>query len=152
MATYMKFEGTKQGWIKGGATAAGWEGYIILDSLEFGLGHPIDANTHLAIGRKVARPLVVTKPVDNASPLLINCSNNNEVAKTVTIAYSRTGIDQKHSTYLTIVLKNATIQDFNFASSGEASSVERIMLVYTNLEFTWADGGIVGTVDAVAQT
>jgi type VI secretion system Hcp family effector len=148
----MKFEGAKSGWIKGEATASPCVDYITLNSLELGLGHPIDANTHLATGRQVVRPLVLTKTVDKSSPLLINSCATNEVARTVTFAYTRTGIENKLAVFLTVVLKNATVQDFNHVANADGSTLEKIALVFTTMDFTWTDGGIMASVDAIAPT
>lgn len=152
MAIYMKFEAARQGWIKGGSEATGWEGYIILRSLELGMGHPIDANTHLSTGRQVVRPIVVTKEVDNSSPLLITTCATNEVARTVTVAFVGTGTNVSHAAFMTVQLKNATIQDFNLVTHEDGSTVEKITLVFTTVEVTWIKGGIVASVDAIAPT
>jgi len=152
MAVYMKFTGQKSGWIKGEATAKDVVDFITLNSLELGLGHPMDAQSGLTTGRQVVRPIVVTKAVDKSSPLLMNSCSVNESATTVHFTYTRTGINGTVNTFLTVVLKNALIADFNHLALADGSSVEKLTLSFTSLDFTWTDGGVMASIDAIAPT
>jgi type VI secretion system Hcp family effector len=142
----------KSGAIKGGATETGNVGSITILSLDLGLGHPIDPATHLASGKQVIRPVVVTKEVDQASPLLLQSCYTNEVGKTCKFTCTRTDTNGQTAPYLTVELKNTTITDFNHTSGANDMGVERLTFNFTSLEFTWVNGGIVASIDMMAQT
>jgi type VI secretion system secreted protein Hcp len=152
MGIYLKYEGMKSGAIAGSATETSNVSSIIILSLELGLGHPVDPATHLASGKQVIRPIVVTKEIDKASPLLINSCYTNEVSKTCTFTYTRTDNEGKTVAYLTIAVKNATITDVNHTADRAGTGVERLTLNFTSFEFTWVTGGIMANVDMMAQT
>jgi type VI secretion system secreted protein Hcp len=149
MAIYAKIKGTKQGDLKGGVTSKGFDGQIQVHSVEWGVGSPRDVSTGLPTGRRVARPLQITTPMDRASPLLHTAVVNNE-ALTVTISYVVEG--EGHKAYATIVLTNAMIQNFNIASTFTGSDVETVTFTYTKIEFTWAEGGITSQDDWSSTT
>jgi type VI secretion system secreted protein Hcp len=150
MGIYLKYEGVKTGAITGAATEAGNVGSITITSLDFGLGHPIDPSTHLATGRQVVRPIVVTKEVDKASPLLLNSCYGNEFSKTCIFTYTRTDNTGKTTPYLTIAVKNAAITDFNHSANAQGNAVERLTFNFVSFEFTWITGGIMASVDMEA--
>ena len=144
MAIYAKIKGTKQGDLKGAVTASAYGGQIEVHTLEFGVGSPFDVSTGMPTGRRVARPVKITKPMDQSSPLLHTSAVNNESLK-VTFSYTIEG--QGHKAFATVELTNAMIRDFNVASSYTGSNVESISFTYTKIEFTWTEGGITSTDD-----
>jgi type VI secretion system Hcp family effector len=101
-------------------------------------------STGLPAGKRVARPVQITKPLDQSSPLLHQSCTTNE-SLTVDIAYVVEG--QGHRPYVTLSLTNAMIRDFNHETSFDGSSVERISFTYTKIEFTWVTGGIASVDD-----
>jgi type VI secretion system secreted protein Hcp len=147
MAIYGKIKGTKQGDLKGAVTAQAYSGQIEVNSVEWGVGSPRDVATGLPTGKRVARPVQITKPMDQSSPLLHNAVVNNE-SLTVTLSYTVEG--QGHKAFATVALTNAMIQNFNIAASDNGSNVETISFIYTKIEFTWTDGGITSTDDWMA--
>lgn len=144
MAIYAKIKGAKQGVLTGGVSAASFTGQIQVNSVDFGVGSPADVSTGLATGKRVARPLTITKPMDRSSPLLHQSCTTNE-SLTVDISYVVEG--QGHKPFATVSLTNAMIRDFNQEASFTGSSVETISFTYTKIEFTWVDGGIVSVDD-----
>jgi len=68
MAIYMNYNGKK---IKGNVTATGYEDWIELDSIQFGVGRGISMEVGNMANREATRPslseVVVTKMMDNAS-------------------------------------------------------------------------------------
>ena len=110
MAIYAQIKGAKQGALKGAVTAASFTGQIQVNTVEFGVGTPADVSTGLATGKRVARPVKITKPMDQSSPLLHTSAVTNE-SLTVTISYVVEG--QGHKAYATVALTNAMIRDFN---------------------------------------
>jgi type VI secretion system secreted protein Hcp len=149
MAIYMEFKGSKQGTITGDAIAASYKNQIVVFSVEFGMGHPTDANTGLATGKQVHRPLVLTKSIDMASPLLMTACVTNETATTVTFKYVGEGASQKN--FVQIMLTNAVIQDFNHIMFDDGSKGEKLILSYQKIEYTWVNGGIMAESDMTAS-
>lgn len=139
MAIYAKIKGATQGDLKGAVTAQSYSGQIEVHTAEFGVGSPRDVSTGLPTGKRIARPLQITKPMDKSSPLLHTSAVTNE-SLTVTISYTVEG--QGHKAYATVALTNAMIRDFNLASTATGTNVETISFTYTKIEFTWTDGGI----------
>jgi type VI secretion system secreted protein Hcp len=139
MAIFAKIKGTRQGDLKGAVTAQAYTGQIEVHTVEFGVGSPYDVSTGMPTGRRVARPVKITKPLDKSSPLLHTAAVNNE-ALTITFTYVVEG--EGHKPFVTIALTNAMIRDFNVASSYTGSNVESISFTYTKIEFTWTEGGI----------
>ena len=152
MGIYLKYEGTKSGAIAGQRHR---------DRQRRQHYHPVPRSrpgpsdppaTHLASGKQVVRPVVVTKEIDKASPLLINSCYTNEVSKTCTFTYTRTDTNGQTAAYLTVALKNAMITDFNHAADRGGTGVERLTFGFASFEFTWVTGGIMASVDMMAQT
>jgi type VI secretion system secreted protein Hcp len=149
MAIYAKIKGQKQGAVTGGVSAASFPGQIQVNTVDFGVGSPHDVSTGLATGKRVARPVTITKPMDRSSPLLHQSCTTNEVL-TVDISYVVEG--EGHKPYATVSLTNAMIRDFNSEANFTGSSTETITFTYTKIEFTWAEGGIVSVDDWMSST
>ena len=144
MAIYAKIKGAVQGTITGGVGAQAYSGQIQVESVVFGVGSPHDVATGLPSGKRVARPIKITKPFDRSSPLLHRSTVTNE-SLTVDISYVVEG--QGHKAYATLNLTNAMIQDFQNEVSHTGAAVETISFTYTKVEFTWTEGGITSTDD-----
>jgi len=144
MAIYAKIKGAKQGVLKGGVTTAAFAGQIQVDTVVFGVGSPYDVSTGQTAGKRVARPVQITKPMDQSSPLLHQSCVNNE-SLTVDISWVVEG--EGHKPWVTLSLTNAMMRDFNSEGSSDGSSVERISFTYTKIEFTWTEGGIASSDD-----
>ncbi len=144
MAIYAQIKGAKQGAVKGAVTTQSFAGQIQVQSVEFGVGNPTDVSSGMPTGKRVARPLQITKPMDQSSPLLHTSAVTNE-SLTVTISYVVEG--QGHKAYATIALTNAMIRDFNIKSLYDGTNVETISFTYTKIEFTWVAGGITSVDD-----
>jgi type VI secretion system secreted protein Hcp len=145
MAIYMVFKGKQQGTIAGDATAIGFVGQIVVGSVELGMGRSAAAGSGIATGRQVVRPVVVTRRVDKASPLLMTASFTNEVATSVLFNFVIEG--EQHAKYLTVTLTNAIIQDFEEVVHDGGASVEKLTLNFQKCEFTWEEGGITASWD-----
>ena len=150
MAIYAKITGRKQGDLTGGVTAATFTGQIQVNSCDFGVGSNRDVSTGMPTGKRVARPVKITKPMDRSSPLLHQSCTTNETLTTVLISYVIEG--QGHKAYATINLTNALISDFNHDALFDGATVETISFTYTKIEFTWVAGGIVSVDDWMAAT
>ena len=121
-------------------TSGSYAGQILVNSVQFGMGYPGSSNSGLATGKQVSRPLVITKPTDMSSPLLVTSCQTNENLTTVLITYVFEGAANKAVS--TTQLTNAMVHDFDHKALADGSSVETISFSYQKCEFTWTEGGI----------
>jgi len=149
MAIYAKIKGAKQGALTGGVSTAAFIGQIQVNTVDFGVGNPADVSTGLSIGKRIARPVHITKPMDRSSPLLHTACVTNE-SMTVDISYVVEG--HGHKPYVTLSLTNAMIRDYNHDASFDGGGIEKLSFTYTKIEFTWVEGGIVSTDDWMTST
>jgi type VI secretion system secreted protein Hcp len=145
MAIYMLATGSKQGAIAGNVQATGFTSQILVKTVHFGMGWPVAASSGLVVGKQVAKPIVVTKLLDKATPLLLNACANNENMKSVLLSYMFEGAS--HTTVITIAMTNAMIQDYEHSAQDSGGTVETITFNYQKVEFNWTDGGITAAWD-----
>jgi type VI secretion system secreted protein Hcp len=149
---FVTITGAKQGQIKGGVTLKGKEGSIALFALTSEIASPFDQASATASGKRQHHPIVITKPIDQATPKLYHALVSNEVLTDVTINFWRPspgpagGAEQQ---YFTIKLTNARIVDIRLISAdtqdpAKAAEVpyEEVQFVYQKITWTWTDGGI----------
>jgi type VI secretion system secreted protein Hcp len=148
MAIYAKITGAKQGAFKGAVTAASFSDQVHVNTVDFGVGSPHDVSTGLPSGKRVARPVRITKPLDKSSPLFHQSCTTNE-SLTVEISFVVEG--QGHKPYATIKLTKAMIQDFDTGGAFDGSTLEKVSFTYTKIEFTWVEGGITSVDDWMAS-
>ena len=139
MAIYAKIKGAKQGDIKGGVATQAYIGQIQVNEIDFGLGGGFDVLSGQATGRRVARPVIFTKPLDKSSPLLFSSCSTNEA---LSVKFSYTIEGEGHKAYVTVELTNAMIREFAHVGSANGLGTEKLTLTYTKIEFTWVEGGI----------
>jgi type VI secretion system secreted protein Hcp len=150
---YVTITGSKQGHIKGEVTAKGREGSIPLIALASQIAAPFDQASGAVTGKRQHRPIVITKPLDQATPKLYDALIKNEVLTAVTIKFWRPsaslpgGPEQQ---YFTVELTNAHITEIEFVSADnqdptKAAEVpyESLQLVYQKISWTWVEGGFV---------
>ena len=150
---YMTITAAKQGQIKGDVTLKGKEGSIELFALSSDIAAPFDQASGAATGKRQHRPIVITKPIDQATPKLYQALVTNETLNPVTIKFWRPtpgglagGAEQQ---YFTIELTNARIADIRLISADtqdttKAAQVpyEEVQFVYQKIVWTWVNGGI----------
>jgi type VI secretion system secreted protein Hcp len=154
---FMRIKG-KSGDIKGGATQKGREGMIVVHALEQNVVMPVDASSGMAAGRRVHKPIVITKNVDKSSAPLHLALSRDEVLSEVTIQFFEVGRDGMERNHYTIVLKNARITglrhvmpDNNKPDLARLPAYEELTLVYESITWTWHDGGLTATDAAVTR-
>jgi type VI secretion system secreted protein Hcp len=132
-------------------TQRGREGSIPLIALSSQIARPFDQAAGEATGKRQHHPIVLTKPVDQASPKLYSALVSNEVLNDVIVKFWRplpTGAGSEQQ-YFTIKLANALIVGITFISADtqdptKAAEVpyEEVQLVYQKISWTWEQGGI----------
>lgn len=155
--SYMTAEGELQGNIMGSVDIAPHEGAIEVVEYAHSVSQVIDNATGLPAGERQHRPIRITKPLDKASPLLMNALVNNENLTTVTFRHyrpSQTGAEQQ---YYTVELINARITNISQITGSEDELLQKpaqeiITLVYQKIIWTWEDGGITSEDDWLTPT
>ena len=121
------------------------------DKMEiYGFSHevlsPRDAASGLPTGKRQHKPLTITKPIDQATPLLLQGLLTDEVyEQLIFTAYRRSGGSEMP--YLTIVLQQPSIlsvanDDAGASGQGDHEVREHVQFTYQKITWTWADGGI----------
>ena len=137
-ATYLKLSG-----INGNVTAEGYQNWIELHHMEFGVSRPIQqhiGNTH---GREAGYPnvsqLSFTKTLDKASnPLLDNALTGTSLG-TAIIHHCTTGAQLKP--YAKYELSNVIVSRFQEISGEHGLPIEHVTLNFTALQKTYIAQG-----------
>jgi type VI secretion system secreted protein Hcp len=152
---YLSLKGQKQGDIKGSVTQKGREGKIMVIAVSHEIVSPRDAASGLPTGKRMHKPLVITKELDKASPLLYNLLVNNENVSNFELqfwtpqiggAHAGAGVEKQH---YTIKLTNANVASVAFRMANNKhpdlmkfAEYEEIAFTYQKIEWHWNEGGI----------
>lgn len=157
---YMKITGQKSGQIKGSVTQKGREGSIMVIAVSHSIVSPRDANSGLPTGKRMHKPFVITKELDQASPKLYNALVNNENLSTIEIDFWTPQIKATQGTgqevqHYTVKLTNANIASIDFKMPNNKNpeltryaEYEEVAFTYEKIEWTWKDGGNVSASDS----
>jgi type VI secretion system Hcp family effector len=114
----IRFEGNKQGVIKGGKD--GKSERIDLENFNFSDGRSIDQAVSGSDAKaKNQSPIVITKQVDESSVKLLQAINNNESFKSVEIQLFKKKSNAKEEAFKTIKLSNAYMSKISKEASGQ---------------------------------
>jgi type VI secretion system secreted protein Hcp len=129
---YLKLTGAKQGEIKGSTPKGKGKGSdgIEISEFSFGVEAPRDSQSGLPTGQRKHNPIVITREVDAASPLLFQALCTNEVFKTALIEFDKVGTGGKASSIRTIELINGRISSITHAPNHSGKRSERISFDY----------------------
>lgn len=136
MSIYMEFEG-----IEGNVTAAGFEGNIQLESMQWGAGRALSMETGRMSNREATRPslseVTVTKCADKASPLIFEQSCIGKEGKQVILRIAHTS--DALETYLEYTLTDCLVASYSVGASGDGDPIETLALSYSSLELNYID-------------
>ena len=122
--------------IKGGATEKNHEGWVKVDSLQFGVGRHLNDPYGHASSRETGFPKVsevhVTKGMDTASIELFGWSVGKFDAKDVKVDIVSTG--RGDTPFTTYTLANAVISGYSIAAGRDGLPTESISFNFTKLE------------------
>lgn len=151
---YLKLKGQKQGEIKGSVTQKGRENKIMVIAVAHEIVSPRDPASGLPTGKRMHKPLVITKELDKSSPLLYNVLVNNENIQDWELQFwtpqlkAATGVGAEVQHY-TITLKNANIASIAFRMANNKhpdlmkfAEYEEVAFTYEKITWTWNDGGV----------
>ena len=146
---YLNLKGQKTGDIKGSVTQKGREGKIMVIAVSHEIVSPRDPASGLPTGKRMHKPMVITKELDKSTPLLYNVLVNNENITEWQLQFwqpSATGAEKQH---FTIKLTNANIASIAMRLPNNKhpdlmkfETYEEIAFTYQKIEWTWTDGGI----------
>lgn len=151
---YLKLKGQKTGDIKGSVTQKGREGKIMIIAVDHEIGIPRDPVSGLPSGKRMHKPLVITKELDKSSPLLYNLLSGNELLTDWELQFwtpqmsaaAGAGAEKQH---YTIRLTNARLQQIRFVMPNNKDTdlarraeYEVLSFSYEKIEWTWTDGSI----------
>jgi type VI secretion system secreted protein Hcp len=146
---YLTLTGETQGKVNGSVTQAGREDTMEVIGFNHEVKSPRDAASGLPTGKRQHKPIILTKSLDKATPLLMNILTNNENITEWTLRCwrpSRSGMEEQ---YYTIELVNATVASIQieqlnnkYPENMRHEVREHIAFTYQKIIWTWNDGGI----------
>ena len=149
MPCYLSVTGKNQGKIEGSCDIKGREGTILVYALDHIIEIPRDMHTGLPTGKRIHKPMTVTKEVDKSSPKLFQALTSGEQLSEVLLDFYRispTGTEEK---YYTTKLENAitvSMEAFfpeTFLIENEPyKHMEKVAFTYEKIICTWQPDGI----------
>ncbi len=150
---FLKYTGSKAGWIKGEATDADHTEEIEVASWNWGAeggGYGAAAGS-----RRTYAPLEIVKYVDRASTGLLSCLSSNDVGKSAVLTVRKAGKDPAE--FLKITLEKVRVASVQLECQG-TELTERIRLVYQKVTVDYTvikpdglKGGGMSFIDEVAS-
>lgn len=146
---YLTLTGETQGQIKGSVTQAGREDSIMVVGFSHEIDSPRDAASGLPTGKRQHRPLLITKEIDKATPLLMSALAQNENITELKIKFWRPSASGKEEQYFTVELTNASISNISqemlnnkYPENMQHREREHVAFCYQKIIWTFEDGGI----------
>ncbi len=146
---YLHVKGKIQGDIKGDVVEKGREGLIKVTAFQHDIVSPRDVASGQATGKRQHKPLVITKELDKASPLLYRALTTNEELSEVNLSLYRIAVNKVGSgagamqLYFTIKLKDASITGIRSWTTDKGVPMEDVSLTYQKIKWTYTSGDIV---------
>ena len=156
---YLKLKSQKQGAIKGSVTQKGHVNSIIVIATRHEISSPRDAASGRATGKRTHGRLVITKELDQSTPLLYNALVNNETLTEWELQFWRGTAVGAEEHYYTIKLTDASVASIEFVQPNardpelaKTPEYETVAFIYQKIEWTWVKGGITAVDDWHAPT
>jgi type VI secretion system secreted protein Hcp len=156
---YLKLKGQNSGDVKGSVTQKGREDTIMVHAYTHEIVTPRDAASGLPTGKRMHKPLTITKEIDKSSPILYSILVNNENITEFELQFwkpqikAASGVGSEVQFY-TIKLVNANISqmheyvlDNKIPANMPIPPMETVSFTYQKIEWTWVDGGITANDD-----
>ncbi|HEY4126532.1 MAG TPA: Hcp family type VI secretion system effector [Gammaproteobacteria bacterium] len=140
--------GKDQGPIEGSCDIEGREDTILVQAFKHLVEIPTN-DSGVPSGRRVHRPLMITKEVDKSSPKLYQVLCSGEVLTEVTLRWYRLDGSGDETQYFTVMLQNALIvkldswvPDVLDKQYAGYSNMENVWFTYEVIRWTWEEDGI----------
>ena len=152
---YITINGQKQGQFKG----EGRQNQIVGVGFQYEVTSPRDAATGQATGRRMHKPVVITKEWDAASPQLFQALVTNENLPHVDLQFVRTAPDGREEAFYTIKLTNATITSIRqytgvlpgATNAADIHQLEEVSFTFQKIEVESTIGKTMATDDWLQQ-
>jgi type VI secretion system secreted protein Hcp len=155
---YLKLKGQKSGEIKGSVVQKGRENTILIVGADHLIVSPRDAASGLPTGKRQHQPIVLTKEVDRATPVLHTVLTNNENITEFRLDFWQAANTGAELQYFTIELVNASIASIKlemlnneYPENVKIPVREKIAFTYQKIIWTWRQDGVTSTDDWEAQ-
>jgi type VI secretion system secreted protein Hcp len=132
----MNIQGKKQGTIKGPSHGNKSHGWTPCLAFSYGVEEPLDPSKGgVLAGKRTHKPVVITKEIDAASPLLYQmCLTSEALDEIVFEVFESTGKGRSQTIVERITLTNATITKFTTYSAG-GKPVHKVSFGFENIVF-----------------
>lgn len=149
MPSYLIIEGNNQGKIEGSVKVKGHEGKILIQAVDHTITIPESPQTGLPTGKRIHRPMTVTKEIDKSSPKLFQALTSGEQLKTVSLEYYRISPKGTEEKYYTVNLSNAIMTNIRSwtpncltPSNQQIGHMEDVSFTYEKISWTFEPDGI----------
>ena len=146
---YLYAKGQKSGDIKGAVTQKGREDSVMVIAFSHEVVSPRDAASGLPTGKRMHKPIVITKETDKSTPIFYNVLATNENLTEVTIKFWRPSATGAEVQFYTIMLNNANIASMatkmlnnKHPDLMKYAEYDEIAFTYQKITWTITDGGI----------
>jgi type VI secretion system secreted protein Hcp len=149
LAAYLSIVAERHGPVKGSVTQKGREGKSLVYGARHEIVSPRDPMNGRPTGKRAHKPLILTKQVDRASPILeqILCSNENIV--NALVEFWITMPNGSERARFAILLRNANVAAIHLKMPSIRSEKlvrlpehEDVWFTYQRIEWTWVDANI----------
>lgn len=138
---FLTMRGATSGAFIGGVTEPHHQGAIAVLALDFGLSHPTQPSTGLALGHSVCTGVNFRKPTDRTTPRLFAAAATNEVITRA--VFDEVGpAPGGNANSLTIELTNATVTSAHHVDATTSGRYEDVTLAPQRITFTWEPGAV----------
>jgi type VI secretion system secreted protein Hcp len=149
MPIYLTLEGENQGAIDGSCDIKGHEKQILIEAVDHIVDIPASPQTGLPTGKRVHRPLTVTKAIDKSSPKLYQALCSGEHLKNVQLYWFRISAKGQEEEYYHVKLENAIIVNMRTwmpncldQTKAQFTHMEDVSFTYEKIVWTWKPDGI----------
>lgn len=137
MAIYLQI-----GEIKGNVTAEGYEDFIEIMSVSFGVMREVNMQSGRMANREVSAPnltqISLTKEADNSVTALFKEATTGSAGSEATLKFVKTSADQLQE-FMSIVLTDCMVSGYSISGGSEGPPMESIELSYSKIEVSYKD-------------
>lgn len=134
--------------IEGSCEIEGREGTILVQAFDHVVELPSDERG-MVVGRRVHRPLTITKEIDRSTPLLYQAMCTGDILPTVTLDWYRVDETGTQELYFQIVMRNSSVSKIHpwvpnvlDESAAGFRHMEDISFSYQSISWAWVLDGI----------
>ncbi len=154
LTAYLRLKGAKQGDIRGSVVQKGRQGRIAVIAASHGIVSPRDSVSGMATGKRMHKPLLITKELDKSTPLLLKALVDSETITSFTLDFFSPGTVGAGGSGVEVNDFTITLQDAQIASVettmpnnrqpdlAKLATFEEIAFTYSTITWTWVDGAI----------